>query len=332
MSIPDVAAQDGIATAQDVVAEAKTARSRLVGIALMCGTLGFFACLDASAKTLARAGIDPLLTTFMRYAVSVVMVSVFINPVTTPGVVRTRRLWLQVVRSLLLFGSTALNFFALRHLQLAETLSIQFAAPLAVALLAGPLLGERSSPRRMAAIGVGFLGVLVIVRPGVGPFQPALLLSLGNMLCYAFYLITTRRLASIDSTATTMFYSGLSGLAVMTPLLPWIWTDPGSLLPWTLLVGVGLFGTLGHWLLVLAHARAPANVLAPFLYTQLLWSLLLGYLLFGDVPNRWTLIGSAIVVASGLSLLSQERARRPRPEPARVPQRWRWWRDFRRVR
>ena len=286
---------------------------RLAGIALMCGALAFFACLDASAKTLALSGVDPLLTTFLRYAFSVVMVSVFINPVTVPGVVRTRRPWLQVVRSLLLFGSTALNFLALRNLQLAETLSIQFAAPLTVALLAGPLLGEWSSPRRLAAIGVGFLGVLVIVRPGVGPFKPAVLLSLGNMLCYAFYIIATRRLAGIDSTATTMFYSGLSGLAVMTPLLPWIWTDPGSPGLWGLLVGVGLFGTLGHWLLVMAHARAPANVLAPFLYTQLLWSVLLGYLLFGDVPNRWTLIGASIVVASGLYLLSQERVRRPQP-------------------
>ncbi|KQP61519.1 MULTISPECIES: DMT family transporter [unclassified Methylobacterium] len=286
-------------------------RRRLAGIVLMCGTVAFFACLDASAKTLALAGVDPLFTTFMRYGVSVVMVSAFINPVTTPGVVRTRRLWLQVVRSLLLFGSTALNFFALRHLQLAETLSIQFAAPLAVALLAGPLLGEWSSPRRLAAIAVGFVGVLVIVRPGVGAFQPAVLLSLGNMLCYAFYLIATRKLAAIDSTATTMFYSGLAGLAVMAPLLPWIWSDPASPGLWLLLVGVGLFGTLGHWLLVLAHARAPANVLAPFLYTQLLWSVLLGYLLFGDVPHRWTLIGGAIVVASGLYLLSQERTRRP---------------------
>ncbi|WP_375408353.1 DMT family transporter [uncultured Methylobacterium sp.] len=287
------------------------ANPRLAGIALMCGTLAFFACLDASAKALALAGVDPLLTTFMRYAVSVVMVTAFINPVTRPGVVRTRRLWLQVVRSLLLFGSTALNFLALRKLQLAETLSIQFAAPLTVALFAGPLLGEWSSPRRLAAIGVGFIGVLVIVRPGIGPVQPAVLLSLGNMLCYAFYIITTRKLAGIDSTATTMFYSGLAGLAVMTPLLPWIWTDPGSPGLWALLVGVGLLGTIGHWLLVMAHARAPANVLAPFLYTQLLWSVLLGYLLFGDVPNRWTLIGASVVVASGLYLLSQERGRRP---------------------
>ena len=284
---------------------------RLGGIALMCGTVAFFACLDASAKALAGLGVDPLLTTFMRYAVSVALISMVLNPVTTPHVARTRRPLLQVVRSLLLFGSTAFNFVALRHLQLADTLSIQFAAPLAVALLAGPLLGEWSSRERLAAIAAGFCGVLVIVRPGLGEVQPAVLYSLGNMLCYALYIITTRKLAAYDSTATTMFYSGLSGLALMSPLLPWIWTSPGTPCVWALLVGVGLFGTLGHWLLVLAHARAPASVLAPFIYTQLLWSVLLGYLLFGDVPQGTTLTGAAIVVASGLYLLARERRARP---------------------
>ncbi|WP_246732829.1 DMT family transporter [Methylobacterium sp. BTF04] len=278
----------------------------------MCGTLAFFACLDASAKSLARLGVDPLLSTFMRYAVSVALVSLFVNPLTTPGVARTNRLGLQTLRSLLLFGSTALNFLALRHLQLAETLSIQFATPLMVALLAGPLLGEWSSRWRLAAIAIGFLGVLVIVRPGIGPAQPAVLLSIGNMLCYAFYVLTTRKLAATDSTATTMFYSGLAGLALMSPLVPWIWTTPTVWVVWALLVGVGLFGTMGHWLLVLAHARAPANVLAPFIYTQLLWSVLLGYLIFGDVPNRWTLLGASIVVGSGLYLLAQERRERAR--------------------
>lgn len=293
---------------------ARTARAeRMVGIALMCGVGAFFTSLDACVKSLAQAGIDPLLTIFMRYAVGVGLVSLVLNPVTSPGVLRTRRPGLQVLRSLLLFCTTALNFLALRHLQLTETLSIAFAAPLLVALLAGPLLGERSSPRRLVAVGVGFLGVLVIVRPGIGTFQPALLLSLGNMVCYAFYVIITRTLAATDSTATTMFYSGLSGLALMSPLLPWIWTTPGSWSLWALLVAVGLLGTTAHWFLTLAHARAPASVLAPFTYTQLLWSVLLGYLVFGDLPSRWTLVGAAIVTASGLYLLAQDTARRPAP-------------------
>ena len=285
-------------------------RGRLAGIALMGAALVFFASLDACAKLLARQGVDPLLTTFMRYAVSVALVSLFLNPITTPGVARTRRLPLQVLRSLLLFGSTAFNFVALRHLQLAETLAIQFAAPLAVALLAGPLLGEWSSRARLAAIGCGFLGVLVIVRPGAGTADPAALFAIGNMLCYALYIITTKRLAATDSSATTLFYSGLSGLALMAPLLPWIWAKPDTALVWCLLLAVGLFGTLGHWLLILAHARAPASLLAPLIYTQLLWSTLLGFLLFGDLPGGWTILGAGIIVASGLALLAEDSARR----------------------
>lgn len=191
--------------------DARARRDRLVGIGLMCLAPIFFASLDASGKILAGEGVDPLLTTFMRYAVNVVLVTAVLNPVTKPGVARTRRLPLQVARSLLLFGSTACNFLALRSLQLAETVSIQFAAPLAVVLLAGPLLGEWSSRRRLVAIAFGFLGVLVIVRPGVGTMQPALLFCFGNMSCYALYIIATRKLAAYDSSATTIFYPASPG-------------------------------------------------------------------------------------------------------------------------
>ena len=295
-------------------------RERLIGIGLMCLAPLFFAGLDTSAKLLARAGVDPLVTTFMRYAVNVSIVTAFLNPVTKPGIARTRALPLQVLRSLLLFGSTACNLFALRSMQLAETVSIQFAAPLAVALLAGPFLGEWSSRMRLAAIAAGFIGVLTIVQPGAGSFKPGLLFCLGNMTCYALYVLATKKLAAYDSSATTVFYTGLAGLAVMSPLLPWIWTAPDSVYVWTMLFAVGLAGTAGHWLLVLAHARAPASLLAPFIYTQILWSVLLGIVVFDDVPSSWTLIGAGIVVASGLALLAEDRARM-KPRPARTDQR-----------
>jgi drug/metabolite transporter (DMT)-like permease len=282
-------------------------RRRLVGIALMCGALLCFSLLDASAKWLNRE-MDPLLTVWWRYASSVVLVSVVINPWTHPGVLRTRRPWLQGARSLLLFVSTALNFAALQYLQLAEK-SIMFATPLLVALLAGPILGERVGPRRLAAIAIGFLGVIVVTRPGLGTMHPAVLLSIAGAVSYAFYGISTRMLASQDSSRTTMVYSGLAGLAVMTPLLPFLWITPASPLVWILLAALGVFGAVGHWLLILAHARAPAPVLSPFMYTQILWMLVLGYVVFGDWPNVWTLLGSGIVIASGLYLLSRERGR-----------------------
>jgi drug/metabolite transporter (DMT)-like permease len=283
-------------------------RRRLVGIALMCGALICFSLLDASAKWLNRE-MDPLLTVWWRYASSVVLVSVVINPWTHPGVLRTRCPWLQGARSLLLFVSTALNFAALQYLQLAETMSIMFATPLLVALLAGPILGERVGPRRLAAIAIGFLGVIVVTRPGLGTMHPAVLLSIAGAVSYAFYGISTRMLASQDSSRTTMVYSGLAGLAVMTPLLPFLWITPASPLVWILLAALGVFGAVGHWLLILAHARAPAAVPSPLMYTQILWMLVLGYVVFGDWPNVWTLLGSGIVIASGLYLLSRERGR-----------------------
>lgn len=282
-------------------------RRRLTGIALMFAALICFSCLDATAKWLNRS-IDPLLTVWWRYASSVVLVSLVINPWTRPGVLATRRPWLQVARSVLLFLSTACNFIALQYLQLAETTSIIFATPLLVALISGPLLGEWVGPRRMIAVAVGFMGVLVVTRPGLGTMHPAVLLSMAGAVAYAFYAITTRLLAGHDSAQTTMVYSGVAGFALTTPLLPWVWSTPASPLIWLLLVGMGAFAAFGHWLLILAHARAPAAILSPFIYSQIVWMLVLGYLLFGDWPDLWTLIGAAVVIASGLYLLYRERA------------------------
>jgi drug/metabolite transporter (DMT)-like permease len=283
-------------------------RRRLVGIALMCGALLSFAGLDATAKWL-NQNLDPLLTVWVRYLGSVVFVALFVNPWTTPGVGRTTRPWLQAGRSILLLGSTALNFFALKYLQLTETVSIMFATPLIVALLAGPLLGEYAGPRRLAAIAVGFIGILIITRPGLGGLHPAAFLSLAGAVCYALYSIATRILAAYDSSATTMLYSGLAGIVFVTPLVPFVWSVPEAPLVWIMMALVGAFGAFGHWLLILAHARAPAPVLAPFIYTQIIWMIGLGLVVFGDWPDGWTLFGAAIVIGSGLYLLYRERVR-----------------------
>lgn len=283
-------------------------RRRLVGIALMCGAVLSFSCLDATAKWLNQS-LDPILTVWVRYVGSVAFVALFVNAWTTPGVARTRRPWLQAGRSVLLLASTALNFVALQYLQLTETISILFATPFLVALLAVFFLGERVGPRRLAAIAVGFLGVLVITRPGLGGVHPAAFLTVAGTVCYALYSVATRILAASDSSATTMFYSGLAGVVLVTPVVPLVWSVPDSGLVWTMMILVGAYGALGHWLLILAHARAPAPVLSPFIYTQIVWMIALGYLVFGDVPDGWTLAGSAIVIASGLYLLYRERVR-----------------------
>ena len=291
----------------DLTRDADARRERLTGILLICGAFLCFSLLDCTAKWLNHS-IPAMQTTWARYMSNVVLVFAVLNPWTKPGVSRTVRPGLQVVRSLLLFGSTAANFFALQYLQLAQTISIAFATPLLVALLAGPILGERVGVHRYLAIVVGFMGVLVVTRPGFG-MHPAILMCMLSVTCYAFYNIATRKLAAYDPPHTTLFYSGLGGVVILTPFLPLLWSAPPSALVWVGMVMTGVLGGFGHFLLILAHQRAPAAVLSPFIYTQLLWMIGLGYFVFADVPDRYTVVGSLIVVASGLYLLLRERRR-----------------------
>jgi drug/metabolite transporter (DMT)-like permease len=285
---------------------AQESRQRLIGIGLMCGAVFAFACLDAMAKYLGTH-MDTLQVVGVRYLSAFLIALAFSNPINRPGLMRTRRPMLQLVRSAFLFGSTVFNFLAFRYLQLDEALAILFSTPFLVAILAGPLLGEWVGWRRWTAIMVGFAGVLLVVRPGLGGLQWAALLSFASACCYAAYNIVTRMLSRHDSSQTTLFYANLFGAVVMLPVLPFVWTAPPTYLDMPLMVALGAFGSFGHFLLILAHHRAPASVLSPFMYTQLLWATTLGYLVFADVPTRWTLAGAAIVVGSGLYLLYRER-------------------------
>jgi drug/metabolite transporter (DMT)-like permease len=281
-------------------------QQRLTGIALMSGAVVCFACLDTMAKYLVHH-MDALLVVWARFTSAFVIVLACWNPMTRPGVYRTSRPVLQMVRSVLMFASSLLNFLALQFLQLDQALAIIFSTPFLVAAFAGPILGEWIRWRRWCAIGAGFVGVLVVTRPGSGGIHPAALLSLASAVCLAFYAITTRMLSRTDSNGTTMFYSNIVGAVALLPVLPFVWTTPTSVAIVLLMLAMGVFGTIGHFMLIAAHRLAPATVLAPFVYTQLVWVIALGYLVFSDVPNNWTLSGSAIVIASGLYLLYRER-------------------------
>ena len=281
-------------------------RQRLTGIGLMCVTMVCFACLDSTAKYLNHF-MDTLEVVWARYTGGLLLALVLSNPVSRPAIMKTKRPWLQIGRSILLLGSTLLNFFALRWLQLDQATSILFATPFLVALMSGPILGEWIGWRRWVAICVGFAGVIVVTRPGFGGISPAALLSVASLCCYAFYIISTRVLARTDSSETTLFYSNLFGAVVMTMVVPFVWTTPDRWLHVGLMLGMGALGSTGHYLLIIAHRVAPPVVLAPFMYTQLIWVIALGFLIFGDLPNHWTLAGAATVVASGLYLLHRER-------------------------
>ena len=281
--------------------------SRLTGIALMCGAVASFALLDTTAKYL-NLYMATLQVVWARYTGAFLFALMVANPWNVPGLLRTQRPVLQIVRSFLLLGSTIGNFMALRYLQLDEAIAVVFSTPFFVAALSGPILGEGVGWRGWTAIGVGFIGVLVITRPGSAAFQPAALLSLSAALCYALYAITTRILARSDSNQTTLFYSNLVGVVALIPVVPFVWTTPTDPLVIALMVVAGAIGSFGHYLLIAAHRLAPAALLSPFIYTQIVLVIVLGYLVFGDLPNRWTLVGCAIVIASGLYILHRERS------------------------
>jgi drug/metabolite transporter (DMT)-like permease len=206
-----------------------------------------------------------------------------------------------------LVTSTVLNFFALRWLQLDEALSIIFTYPFIVAIVSGPILGEWLGWRRWTAIGVGFCGVLLITRPGLGGFNPGAVLSLASVICYGFYAVLTRVVSRVDSNQTSLFYNNVVGAAVMLPIIPFVWQMPPSWFIVFLLVGIGALGSIGHFFMISAHKLAPASVLSPFIYTQLIWVVILGYLVFDHVPNELTMVGATIVIGSGLYLLYRER-------------------------
>jgi drug/metabolite transporter (DMT)-like permease len=300
-------------TAAIAAREAAARRSGLIGIALICGAVGTFACLDTTAKYLGRE-IAVMQVVWARYTFAFLLTLLISNPLSRPGLLRTGRPILQIGRGTLLLGSTMLNFFALRYLRLDQALAIAFSTPFLVAALSGPALGEWVGPRRWAAIAVGMFGVLVVTRPGFGEFHPAVLLAVLSTFCYAFYFLSTRVLARTDSNDTTLFYSNGVGAVLMLPVIPFVWTPP-TLFQFTLMVFAGALASVGHYLLIVAHRHAPPSLLSPFIYTQLVWVVVLGYVVFGDIPDGWTLLGAAIVIGSGLYILHRERIR-PRHLPA----------------
>ncbi len=285
---------------------ARERRQRLIGIALMCCAVALFACLDTTAKYL-NTQMATLQVVWARYTSAFLLTLIVSNPLTKPGLLRTGRLRLQITRSLLLVGSTALNFLALRYMQLADVLSIIFTFPFIVAIISGPILGEWIGWRRWLAIMFGFGGVLLITRPGTGSMQPAALFSLAATTCYGFYAVITRIVSRTDSNQTSLFYGNMIGALVMLPVLPFVWSPPSDAIVAALMLATGVLGSLGHFCLISGHKLAPASVLSPFVYTQLIWVTILGYLVFGSLPTGWTVAGAAIVVSSGLYLLYRER-------------------------
>lgn len=264
-----------------------------------------FSVMDAMSKLLV-AEYDPLEVVWGRYLAITAMLAPLV--LRRPRSLLTGQPKLQLLRGVGVLASALLFIAGLARLPIADATAIGFASPLMVTALSIPLLGEQVGVRRWSAVAVGFLGVLVVVRPGSGAFGWSALLPLASATCWAMSLVVTRRMRGQDSALTTLLYSTLIGLVCSGLPLPLVWR-PLSLEAVLMMVAMGGLSLVGQYLLIVGLGRSAASLLAPFTYSQIVWSTLLGVLVFGTVPGLSTWCGAAIIVASGLYIAHRERLR-----------------------
>lgn len=284
-------------------------RNRRIGIALVTLTTLCFATLDTCAKWLVQS-LPVLQVVWLRFATHVLLTSALLAPRYGSDLVRVHDWKLQSLRAAMLGAMTALNFWALQYLQLAQTGSIQFSVPLLIALLSAWWLGERLDARRWMAIALGFGGVLLIIRPGSQAFHPALLLSVMNAVLYALFNMLTRRMVATENAASLQLMSAAGATVLLAPFALAQWQWPAHWSTWLIIGVCGLCGGMGHFMVAQAHRYASAATLGPFLYQQIVYMALWGWLVFGSVPDAAVVAGAGVVVCSGLYLLWLEVKRR----------------------
>jgi drug/metabolite transporter (DMT)-like permease len=286
------------------------------GSALRTGTALFvcsvlsFAGLDTIAKYL-TADYHVMQITWGRYVFHAAFLVLLMPRHGILRPMRSARPIFQLVRATLLVVVTWMFFTSIFYLPLAEATAIAFTTPLFVTGLAHLLRQDQVGVRRWSAVLAGFVGVLVIIRPGLGVMHWAAFIVLLMALLNALYHLATRMLTGVDPTQTTIFYTGIVGALAMSAIVPFFWRAPDAL-GWALLVSVGFFGGLGHYLLIRAYEYALPSTLAPYSYTQIVWITGLGYAVFGDFPDAFTLAGTAIIVASGVYVFYRETVLRRR--------------------
>ena len=270
------------------------------------GATVLFAVADTTAKFLSTS-LPVIEIQWIRYVLFFVLAAILASRAPRRRLLPNNPK-LQILRGLAVTGSSILFVFGVREMSMAEATTISFLSPLLITILSIPLLGEVVGIRRWAAVLVGMAGVLIVVRPGSSGFQPAAFWGMASSLCWATALIITRKIATTDQATTTLLCSAGIGALVLTFLAPLAWTWPTAS-QWGLVLMLGVLSSLGQWMVIEAHRQAPASLLAPFSYTQLIWAIALGFLVFGALPDRWTLIGAAVIVASGLYTAHRQRIR-----------------------
>lgn len=280
----------------------------LRAILAIIASVACFSVLNALSKTLGQ--VYPVIEViWARYAFAFILMLVLFLPRSGRDLFRWHNVPSQVVRGLLLFFSSYLYFNGLVYLPLATAASISLTSPLIVTALSSRFLGEPVGPRRWAAVLVGFGGALIVIRPIRADFDWHLLLIVGSTICSALYQLFSRRYGQAERPDASATMATIVGTVAAAPLLPFEWVTPTLGWHWALFVGLGVMAAVGHYLLTIAYSQAPAAVVAPFNYVQLIGAAILGYLIFGDMPDFWTWVGAGVIVCSGLYLGHVERQR-----------------------
>ncbi|WP_041785313.1 DMT family transporter [Rhodospirillum centenum] len=279
--------------------------STLAGILLFIATVFCFSVMDAMVKDLsARYGTWQIM--FFRGLFSLLPIAVLVAQSGGIAALRTERPVSHLLRGLVGIATAFCFFYSYGHMPLADVYAIAFATPLMITALSVPLLGEHVGWRRWTAVLVGFVGVLIMLRPGEGLGTPVALVALAGAFFYALLMIYVRRLARTETTAAIVFYFVLLLCVLSAVMMLPDWRTPDTALDWTLLVATGILGGFGQILMTLAFRRAPPSAVAPFEYTGMIWAVFFGFTFFGEVPDPAIWIGGAIVIGSGLYILHRE--------------------------
>jgi drug/metabolite transporter (DMT)-like permease len=273
------------------------------GILMTLGAMLIFSGMDGVSKVLA-VDYHPFEIACLRSLFTILVLAPFFARDTLA--LRTTKPLHQLGRGMCMIASSVLFIAGLSALPIADATAIGFVSPLLVTALSIPFLGEKVGIRRWSAVIVGFIGVLIVVRPGTGAFNPAALFPLFSAAAWALGLILTRLMRNSESVLTTILYTTLVGLVLTAFALPWVWRMP-DLHGWMLMAAMGVLSAIGQTLLIAALTRAPASLVAPFSYSQMLWATLVGLFVFHTVPDAVTWVGAGILIASGLYTIHRER-------------------------
>lgn len=276
----------------------------LRGIIMMCFAVFCFATMNTFTKELRGTEFPVIEIIWGRYFFHFAFI-LLLFPRRIPTLLDSEDKGLQIIRSILVLAATALMFISLGFMPLADIIAITFAGPLLIVAFSAIILRETVGPRRWGAVAIGFIGVLVIIRPGAGVFQWVALLPVAIAFFYAFYQIITRHLSHRCDPLNMLFYTAIVGVVVMTVAVPFDWQTP-TVTQWLMLGAIGFLGGLGHYAIIKAYERSETALVAPFAYTEIIWAMMLGFFAFGDFPDIYTIIGTAIIVASGIYVLHRE--------------------------